>query len=302
MAIQSENWAEVLDPGIREIFDQHTKREANYIPVLFGVRTSRKAHEDVLGIGQLGEMEEWNASGKQVAYEDFSKGFDYRFSHKKYSKGLQIEQDLIDDDQYDEVRSRVELLSFSVFNTRQTCAASVFNNAFNASFKGPDDKPLCSASHPVSPGSSTTNDNHDTVALTASNLETARNNMKAWKDDKGNLIPVEPDTLLVPPGLRKTALIIADSEGEPDTSDNNVNVWKGALRVIEWPKLTSATAWFFIDSKRMKTFLRWFDRKVPRLKYVGLDEDTEIAKWKVVGRWSYGWKDWSFVYGSTGTG
>lgn len=292
-----DNWPELLEPGLRRIFDKHLEQKRDYIPVIYNVQTSRKAQETSLGVGSLGLMDEWTATGNMVSYEDINKLFKSTYVHMKYSKGITIERELLEDDQYNEIAKRVRRLAQSVWYTRQVHAASVFNNAFSPSHLGPDAKPLCAPDHPVAPGSTTTYSNADTLPLTADNLELVRTRMKSWTDDKGNLLAIDPDTLIVPTALRKAALVIADSEKEPDTADNNVNIWKGSVRVIEWDFLKNPKAWFVVDSSRMKNFLNWFNRRQPVLERDRDDFDTEAAKWKTVGRWSFGWDDPSFVYG-----
>lgn len=294
MAMTQQNWTEVLEPILRTIFDKHIGTKKDYLPVIFNVEGSKKAVESNLGVGSLGTMDEWTG---QVSYEELNKGYLATYRHKKFSKGLQIDRDLVDDDQTGEIRKRTKALAQSLWYTRQTHGASVFNNAFNASFLGPDSKPLCSASHPLAPGSASTWSNAGAYALNADNVEIVRNAMKAWTDDKGNLLAINPDTLIVPSALRKTALVIADSDKEPDTANNNVNVWKGSLNVIEHDFLTDANAWFLVDMERMKMLLNWYDRRKAVLESDGNTFDTEIGKWKMVGRWSYGWDDASFIYG-----
>lgn len=301
MTIASANWAELLEPGLREIFQKQMGKLPDMLPVLFKVKDSKKAVETSLGIGHLGLMQAWNSTNNQVSYQDFAKGYKSTLTHVKYSLGMQLERELRDDDQYDEIEDRVTELVESVWYTRQTHAASVFNNAFNASYTGPDSKALCSSAHPHSPTDSTTQSNTGTTALDAAAVETTRIAMQNWTDDQGKLLLVRPDTILVPPDLGKAARVIAESEKEPDTSDNNTNVWKGRLKVIEWDFLTDTNNWFMIDSRRAKRYLRWFDRRKPKLERDGgnggEDFDTENAKWKCVGRWSYGWYDWSWIYG-----
>ena len=298
----SDNWAELMLPGLKTIFNKHLKKKKDYVAELFSVEKSNKQAEFNLGTGSLGLMDEWTSSGNQVSYEDVNKGYKSTYLHKKYSKGLTIERELVEDDLYSEIKSRVRLLTQTIYYTRQYYGASVFNNAFNGSYAGPDSVALCSASHPNSPSDSTVQSNAGTYALNATNLETIRNLMKAWKDDKNNPLAVNPDTLIVPPALRKAALVIADSTGEPDISDNNVNIWKGSVNVIEFDFLSSATAFFVCDSERMKAFLKWYDRRVAKLEMDRENFDNEQGKYKVVNRFSFGWDDWSWAYGSTGTG
>ena len=92
--------------------------------------------------------------------------------------------------------------------TRETDAANVFINAFTdsgtnrmgASTNGADGVGLCSTAHPYSPANTgTTQSNEGTYALTIDNLDTVRQAMRNFTDDKGQLLGVSPDLLLVPP-------------------------------------------------------------------------------------------------------
>jgi phage major head subunit gpT-like protein len=275
------------------------KQQKDYIPLLFQVEGSTKAQEFFQEIGELGLMEEWQASGAKVSYEDFSKGFKPTFTHKKYSKGVQVERELLDDDQYAQIKQRIRKLARTVYFTRQSHAMSVFNGAWNtgASYLGADGKPLCSTTHPIMPGSSTTWSNSGTYALTIDNVELTRTAMLAWVDDKGNPLLTTPDTLLVPPALRKTAMVIAETDEEPATTDHGVNVWKGHLNVIECQFLTDSNAWFLCDNARMKEELIWFDRRKPDFADE-VDFDTEVSKYRCIGRWSWGFLTPFFVYGN----
>lgn len=50
------------------------------------------------------------------------------------------------------------------------------------------------------------------------------------------------------------------------------------------------------DSTLMKDFLNWYDSRKPDFSDT-VDFDTEVAKYKVVGSWAYGWDHWQFLYG-----
>lgn len=300
----SSNWADLLDPGLRKLYDKHIGQLKDNIPALFNVEKSTKAAEYNLGFGALGTMDEWSSTGSQVSYEDIAKGYKSTYTHKKYSKGVKVERELVDDDQYGEIKKRVRNLAQSVWYTRQTQAAGVFNGAFTGvgidgrPMVGPDGLPLCSAAHPVAPSSATTYANAGVRALTADNVEATRTAMLTWQDDKGNLLAMNPDCIVVPPSLRKAALVIADSPQEPSTTNNDINIWKGSLMVIEWPFLTDTNAWFMCDKQRQSQFLNWYDRRVPSLEADRANFDDESAAWKTVGRWSFGWDDASFIYGN----
>lgn len=308
MAMVPENWPVILNDIVDHIYELHRGRQKDYVAQLFNVQKSKHQTETHYGAGELGQMEEWTLSNNQVSYEDINPQYEKTYTHKKYSKGFQVQKELMEDERYGVIRAKPKKLAVSEWYTRQVLGMSVFNNAFSSSNLGPDGKSLCNAAHPAGPSNTgTTFSNTSTLALNAPNLETLRANAlggsTVWKDDKGNQLVINFDTLLVPPALRKTALVIADSDGEPDVSDNNVNVWKGSVNVIECPFLSaSTTSWFLIDGERMKDYLMWFDRQKGSLEYGGYNFDTDTAKWAIKNRLSFGFDHWSWVYGSTGTG
>lgn len=305
-----ENWAVILNDIVDHIYEVQKAEWKDYVGQLFNVQKSKHQTETHYGAGEMGQMMEWNLSGNKVSYEDIDPQYSKTYTHKKYSKGFQVQKELLDDERYDVIKGKPKKLARVEGFTRQVLGMGVFKNAFSSAADnlGPDSKSLCNSAHPAGPSNTgTTFSNTSTLALTATNLETLRNNALGgstqWKDDKGNMLVVDFDTILVPPALRKTAMIIADTSEEPMTSDHSINVWKGSLNVIECPFLNnSTTAWFMLDSSRMKDYLQWFDREHTGLKFGGYDFDTDTAKYAIKNRLSFGWDHWSFVYGSTGTG
>lgn len=298
------NWAELLEPIINDVFTQRPREEKypDHVSELFGVRKTDKMIERSLGRGGIGLMQPWEQTGAQVHYDEIAKGYEVIWRMGKFSNGLPVDRRLWDYDQLDEIKDQVKDLSDSSYNTRQTHGAGIFNYAFSAadsagaSTLGVDGKPLCAASHALIPNGSVTFTNAGALALTALNLTTTRNAMKAWTDDRGNKLLVRPDTLLVPSSKWQDALTIVNSDKLPDTSDNNVNVWKGQLKVIEWDLLDDGQ-WFLMDSRRAKRFLIWYDARIPKIEQDGWNFDTEVAKFKVVGEWAIGWKTPTFIYG-----
>jgi phage major head subunit gpT-like protein len=297
MAI-SEQWAYLLEPGLREVFYTTTEALAaqSKIPLLFDVMTSQKAQEHFLSVGGMGT---WNAYKGAIEYDDLEQGYRTTLTHEEYVKGFKIERKLVEDDQYGLFMDRPAELAMAAMRTREIHAASVFNNAFSTSYNGGDGKPLCEDNHPKSPANAGVLDNEGTLALSYTNVEAVRQLMRAWTDDRGNLIPVQPDTLLVPPELEKTAFEIVRTPNVPNTADYQANFVSGFIRqVVVWDYLTDANAWFVIDSQRAKQALKWMDR-VP-LEFA-LDPTSNFrleSRWRGYMRYSYGWKDWRWVYGN----
>src|SRR2546430_7936 len=85
------------------------------------------------------------------------------------------------------------------------------------------------------------------------------------KYTKGMRIDVMPDRLIVPVDLRKLAHLIIDSTLRQGTADNDANIYKGQLEIIDWIYMDRLTThWFLIDSSQHE--LTWFDRVKPEFK------------------------------------
>lgn len=295
MALTRERFAEMLNPYIRAVYEEIVEKGDDIIPQIFGVENTDLAEERVTGIGGIGLMQKWNG---QVYYDDVQPLWTKVYRVEKYSIGLKIDRDLWDDAQHAEIKERVQRFTLSIHRTRQIHAHEVFNDAFaGAVLKGPDDKPLCSNAHPLSPSDATTQSNVVNTELSLEALEAARLMMLNWTDDRGNKLLRVPDTLLIPPALGMKARELLESPDRPDTADRAINVRRGAYRIIELPFLNSSKAWFLVDSKAAKLYLKWFERRKP-VPERDEDFDTETLKWKAVARYAYGFHHWSWIIGS----
>lgn len=264
------------------------------IDQLFGMEKSMKAQEHDYGIGGLGDLEEFDGT---IGYGDFSAQYKTSYTHKEYVKGIKIERKLVDDDLYSVINSRPQALGLSARRTREKHGASIFANAFNTSvFAGGDSLSLCNSSH-THVGTSTTQSNTGTSALTPASLAAARLAMRSYLDETDNLISAKGDLLLVPPDLEDTANEIIGSDKEPYTADNTMNVNKNRFKIIVSDWLDDADNWFLIDSRYAKLFLKWFDR-IPVEFNKDKDFETYISKWSVYARYSFGFSDWKWVYGN----
>lgn len=288
-----ERFASMLDPVVRFVYEMAVEKGDDIIPLLFGVHNSELSKETVTGIGATGLMQPWQG---QVYYDDVAPLWDKTYTHQKYSIGLKIERDLWDDSQHAEVKDRVQRVTLSVYRTRQIHAHSIFNNAFNADYPGPDGVALCSTSHPLSLTSTATQSNKGTSELSVDTLEATRVAMMNFVDDRGKKMLLKPDLLLVPPALEMKAQEIVLSAGRSDTADRADNVRKGAYKIITLPLLEDSNNWFLCDSQQMKLLLKWFERRKP-VPEREEDFDTETLKWKYVARYSYGFHGYWWIYG-----
>lgn len=296
MPMLRENWADLLEPGIREWFNVGSSRRPSQIEQIFDVLDSQKSAEHFRGRGAI-SPDAWGqfSKTKKPAQVSSDAGFKSSFNHETFLVELPVEKELIEDNQYGEVMAMTEDLGDSAKLKREVDAASVFNLAFSGRL-GPDGVTLCSDSHPSGPTNATTQDNSFDLALTAANLRIVREAMQAFTDDKGNLVAVTPNALIVPPGLEDTAIAATQSDKDPDSANNATNPQYGRYTIITWHYLTDSEAWFMVDTALMKQRLKWFDR-VPL--DITLDRaDAAFAYYAARMRYSYGYMDWRWVAGS----
>lgn len=310
----------VLEPVFRELYTREMNNKKDYVPSMFDVQKSDKATESVEMIGGEGLMEDWKFSNNQVKYEDVDQLWQKYFTHAKYSLGREIDRDFVDDLKLTAIRDRIRSLADAVYKTQQYQGAQWFNNGtltttatdyrgrlYNAAL--PDGKALFATDHPYSPTNSVdVQSNLITDVLSIDSFDKAFVQMQQWKDDRGNLMAAMGDTLYVGPALRRVALQITGLPNgrydnyEPGNADHNANVYAdGSIKVVVNPFFNNPTQWVLADSTRMKNAMKWFNRRLPETGSI-TDFDTEIAKYKVVKRCSFGTIDWSFAVGSTGTG
>lgn len=307
MAMTSTGWAELLTPQLTEAFFTgftDDGRRSSMIDTIFNVKDSERAFEEHIGVGQFGAAG-WNfeKSGR-VQYDEFEKGFKTTWTHTEFAKGFMVQRKLKDDNLTQVPLDRANLLGDSAFRKREKDAASVFNNGFTDSgtdesgfpIAGADSVGLLSLLHPNSPADSSTQANEGTLALTKANVQTTRTAMMKFADDRGDVLNVMPNVLLVPPELEDDALVIVRSVLDPASANNAINPQSGRFTVIPWFYLTDANAWFMIDSARMKRDLIWYDR-IPLEFGREEDFDTFIAKFRAYMRYSRNWRDWRWVYG-----
>lgn len=310
--------ANVLEPIFRELYSLEMSTKPDFIGKMYGVETSEKDTESVDGIGGEGLLEEWGQSSNQVFYDDINELWQKRFTHKKYSIGRQIDRDLLDDMKLSAIKDRIKGMADAVYKSNQYIGVEQYNNAFltttatdfrgrtyNAA--GPDAKALCATDHPYSPDNSTdTQSNKGTSALSIDAWDTTAVSMQTWKDDRGNLMGVMPDTLMAHPYNARKAFQIAGLPGseapkyEPGSADYNINIYSGKINVIINPFLTNQYYWFAMDRSRMERYSKWFWRRKAESGNI-TDFDTETLKFKTIQRMSKGFANYTFVYGHQAT-
>ena len=304
MPLTSGNFADLLKPGLKRIFDIAMSRPHPMMEMLFGQEASTRYEEQYQGMGAQGLVPPFDGT---VPYHDFDAGYRTDIRNYEFAMGMQVERRLVDDDQYNQIMRRASNMADSFNTTIETDAANVFVNGFTdsgtnrmgASTNGADSVGLLSAAHPHSPANTNnTQANEGTLALNIDNLDTTRQAMRNFTDDKDQLLGVNPDILLVPPELERDATQLVNERAiyEPGSAQYDVNMFAGRFRPVVWDRLTDSNAWFLIDSMLMKQHLIWQWRIKPEFAEAE-DFDGLTAKFRGYMRYGIGWTDWRWIYG-----
>lgn len=300
MAATRSTFGDLLEPGFAQIYNDAYQENERIYTSIFRSKTSGKQDERESGITGFGLLVQKDENAP-VTYEDPIQMYDVLYTHLTYAKGFKISKELYDDDQYNVMSSKPEQLGKAARRTEEISAANVLNRAFNTSYQGGDAVPLCSTVHPRSDaGTSQSNASATGITLTEANYETGKLAMRKQLDDKGQKIDIRPNTLLIPIDLEKTANIIFNSNLRSGTADNDMNPYKGEVKVMPWIFMDRLTThWFLMDKPQQK--LTWFWREKANFKQDTAFE-TDAALFKVRERFSNGFSDWRGFWGSQGNG
>lgn len=299
--INSSSFAKALWPGVNAWYGKAYEEYPVEYTALFDKFTSRKAYEEDVGISSFG-LFSIKPEGSPIMYDSERQAFVTRYTHVVYALGFIITKEIFDDDQYDVVAPRrAQELAFSARQTKEIVGANVYNRAATAGYVGGDGVTLLNTAHPNLSGGTWSNTLATAADLSEAALEQAYIDISLFTNDRGLRIAVRPDKLILPPTLEFEAERILASNGRVATDNNDTNALKslGKFRagVAVNHYLTDPDAWFIRTT--VKNGMKYFERQADSFD-MDNDFDTSNAKFKAMGRYSFGWTDPRGLYGSMG--
>lgn len=309
------NWSnEIPDVGLRiaEFFDQGTML---YTPGIHMVLTkttgagAQKNYEGKTTAGRLKKTVEGDNANSNARYLSYLT----KVTYTKYTGSLEVTEEMLADRDFDNVFSEASELgrvaNFSLdesgmqlFNGGFATTATV--NGYDMTFYG-DGKPTYSTIHPTKvPGASTQSNASSTgIKFNHDNLETANIALVEQQDDAG--LPIGSNgkpMIVVPESLRREAREETESQLDPSSANNAINVWRGTMDMTSSLFLSavnggSNTAWFLVTPGIDKQFQEI--RQAPTMAM-----DTAVRSgttlFVVKARWANVVRDWRYKYGSKG--
>lgn len=305
--------AKLVDPGIKAVLADEYKMLDSRLSSIFKDVEMRVNSEDFSGYAGLGSIPQVDEA-EEFGEDAIMHTYDTTLTAYKYGQLLPISYELLEDDLTGAVE-KSKYAARALARKAEVLGSSVFKNAFTSTVTSYGDaKALCSVGHTRADGGTAQSNASSTgVTLTEANLETGIVAMRSQLDDRGNLVSMVPNVLLVPPALEKEALIITKSSNRSGTADNDANVNNmreytgGMLKVVVWDYLGAAaggsdTAWFLLSSGDHQVNWGWRRKPSSQKLDMSVGAKNEVAYWKMDFRAAYGWRDWRGVWGSKGDG
>jgi hypothetical protein len=209
------------------------------------VDTEEKASISLTNYSGFGQVPQWK-DGESLPLDEALKIGDQVLTMVYYGLGFKVTRKHVRYGEARTIRSWADSLSRSVSQTYGVTHANLLNNAFTTTHSHFGTKTLCSATHTTAGVGTRANRPSTDTALTPANVEAMIVLALNWVNYRGLNDPFYPTKLVVPPALRRIARKITQSEHEPSTMDNDINVHKGLLQDLVDPFLTSTTAHFLV--------------------------------------------------------
>jgi len=301
--LTSNQFVRLLDDRLDKVFwDRY-----NGLPLvkdkLYTTKSDSKAWLEYMSMGNVPDPVEFNGT---VTFQSVAPGFTTKIEPKEYAGGITIERRLLDTERYDVVENRAKGLGTAANRKMNKIAHEPFIYHDSSAFtfmESEEGVALCSNSHLTkADGVSTATgfDNLSTLALDAVNLEALRIQSRGLKDDIGERIDTNFDTIIHGTNLSETVWEIQKSEGKIDEMTNNANFQRGRWKSIELPLLDDydTNDWFIVDEMAMKEALIWH-MGVDLEFHNTTDFDTFMRKYISYFVCGWGFTDWRFIVGSS---
>jgi hypothetical protein len=300
--ISTSNHPKALWPGVKawwgKAYDDH---QVEYTDLFDTVSSSDKAYEEDVQLVGFG-LAPIKAQGAAVSYDSEIQGFVTRYTHIAYALGYIVTHEELKDNLYAEVsNTRASSLARGFRQTKERVGASVYNRAFNSTYKGGDGVELISSLHPNTSGGTFSNELTVAADFSEASLEALTIQIMKATDDRGLLINLMPKSLHVAPDNWYNANRILQSVYQPGTANNDINVLKATNALPMGIKVnhyfTDANAWFVRTN--VSNGMKYYERESITFDQDN-DFDTMNAKAKGYERYSFGWTDPRAVFGSEG--
>ena len=296
MTIATGNFAELLWPGIHDIWGHAYNDYEPLYKKVYEVKKSDKTFEKEQGVTGM-PLASVKQQGQSVNYVDPYQGYQREYVNVTYAIGGTVTKEMFTDEQYGYINKLPAMLARSMRQTEETLGWNQFNNGFSTAVSA-DGLSILNSAHTLVAGGTFSNILATPADLTQTSLETLSAQILDAVDDQGLRIRLLPRALVVATANNYTARKLMESPNVVGKADNDINPMMGQFRdVIVSPWLTDADAWFIVTD--CDNGMVWYQRWAAELERDN-EFDTKNLKFTLTNRFSLGNTDPRGVYGTAG--
>ena len=299
--INTGSHPKALWPGVHAFWGQVYAEHIKEYTDLFDILDSDQAYEEDVQITGFG-LAPIKAEGASVAYDSEVQGQVARYTNIAYALGYIVTYEEQRDNKYEIISNRrAKANAFSINQTIENVAASIYNQAFNIAYPVADGQALVSASHVQTTGGTFSNALTPAADLSEASLEDLTIQIMGTTTDRGLLINIMPTSLHIARQEWYNANRIMKSVLQSGTGNNDINVLKatnafpGGIKMNHY--FTAPHAWFIRTN--CPNGMQMFWREKPVFSQDN-DYDTKNAKASTYMRFSVGNTDPRGIAGSNG--
>jgi len=288
----------LLEPKLRNIWNESWPPRAQEYPRYVNISSSRKAQETDAKMTGLGAMQDKTEGGK-VTYGDPISPVTKVYTHTGNALAYRVTAEMRRHELYGQISKLERSLLRSAADRQETDTANILNNGFSTSYTGfIAGESLFSTSHArLDGGTAQANRPSADVSLGVTALQNAIIQFHNWRDDRGRPFLSVPKLLLIHPNDLMSARELLGSEFKPGTSNNEINALReDNLSFMVCHYLTDTNAWF-LQGDNHDLNLIW---DLPPSTSMDDDFDTDDIMRKLVQWYSTGWGEWRGTYASSG--
>lgn len=254
-------------------------------------------------------LQNFDPVGEGGAYprSSMQEGYSKVIEPDTWKNSFEVTQEMIEDAKMGKVKQKTNQFMTSYGRTKELFATGILNSGQNATFAFgggnklfditcADGQPLFSTAHPSKTGRGIVQSNYFGNAFSYDALGMVEEAMHYFRDDDGNILNLQPDTIIIPDKARIKKLVFdaIGAEGIPGTANNSFNFQFGRWNVVISPYLASTSgitagtdSWYLMDSTYNEAYagLVWLNRLDLSVKS-SIDDETDNNIFR--GRSRYG--------------
>lgn len=254
----------------------------------------------------VGEGGEYPRTSMQEGYSKFIEPEEWKLQ-------FGITQTMVEDGKLGKaIKKRGQNFVQSYARTRELFGANLLMSAINPTMSfggktfditGADGKAFFHAEHPSATlGTKLKQSNRFDEVFSYDALAYVEEAMQKFKDDDGNLLNINPQTIIIPNNARikKAVFEVLNAEGMPGNANNDGNFVFGRWNVITWNHLnnpagiTDKTDWWIVadmDANEMLEGLIWLER-IPLSVRSWIDNNNDNNMFNGRGRYGASPNNW----------